>query len=422
MAKGDKPSKDARETLTRLEQRLRDLERELRTGTAVPGVPAGDPATAAEAPEAPVPAGSATATEPAPAQPVPVEVEALVEEARVRADALRESLGSLVAVNDHLRETAGDVISAHSRALAELDEALAAAETEARATRAAELRDEFADVAPAVPPPVQPPWEPAPRRRPRRRRWLTVLLALLLLAAVAAAAYVVRERRRDQGSAAPATPTAPTIAVAVPATLQLGITGAQRFSATAASQAVCAGVATAAIVEGDDPPGCPSAVTVLRITDSAFGLVGPRLRQGRGRRCYSVLANGELAPHRDIEARNAARAAAVTDARERAVDAARGDQLPPVRVARAGQDAAARAAAAWDASHRLVPRAIAPAPGQPCVQPTPAALASGRYPLAHRLSLIARSGSSTSPAVTAAADVLRAVYGGAVPLDAHVLR
>jgi len=50
------------------------------------------------------------------------------------------------------------------------------------------------------------------------------------------------------------------------------------------------------------------------------------------------------------------------------------------------------------------------------------ALRTGTYPLAHRVSLITTSQSRTNPAVVAAAAALRTAYGGATPLDAHVLR
>lgn len=424
MGKGDKP-KDARETLNQLEKRLRDLERELRAG--VPEQPAPEPAPVAPEPEPHVPA-AATAAPSAPAPPaaaappapVPAEIEVLVDEARVRADALRESLTSLVGVNDHLRETANTVIEDHGRALAQLDEALSAAEADARAGREPDGREAFAAIAPVANGPATPPWEATRPPRRRRRRWLTVLLVLLLLAAAAAAAYVVRERRRNQ-STAPAVTQVPIVAATVPGAMELGITGARRYDATAATQAVCSGLVDAAIVEASAAADCPSVIVLVTVTDSAFGLVGPRLRGGRGRRCFSLVGT-ELAPHNDIARRNEQRATAVSRARATATGAARGDQLPPARIVRAGNDAAAEAARTWDVQHGLRARAIAAKPGAACVLPTAEALRTGTYPLAHRVSLIATSRSRTSPPVVAAAASLRTAYGGATPLDAHVLR
>ena len=133
MSQGDEP-RDPRETLTELERRLLDLERELR---ASGDLPAAAPVPGAD--EVPAPAAPAAGVEPAPsdhAAPamllpdaasvgVPVELDALVEEARVRAHALRTSLDSLLGVNDHLRETAGTVITDHGETLSQLDRALA---------------------------------------------------------------------------------------------------------------------------------------------------------------------------------------------------------------------------------------------------------------------------------------------------------
>lgn len=429
MAKGDKP-KDARETLSQLERRLRDLERELRASAsdAAPDVtppPAAEPAQPPLPEPAPPPPPTRAPTPPPPAAipgPVPADIEVLVDEARVRADALRESLTSLVGVNDHLRETANTVIEAHGRALADLDAALTAAERDAHAAREPEGREAFEAIAPTTPPPAQPPWEQPEPTRPRRRRWLAVLVTLLLVAAAAAAAYVVRERRRDQAAAPPAPAAAVQIAVAVPNAMQLGIVGARRYNPTAAPQAVCAGIVAAAIVAGDGAAGCPSAIVVTRVTDSAFGLVGPRLRDGRGRRCFSIAEDGDLARHDDVAASNDRRAAAVEEARTTATGAARADQLPPAQVVRAGNDAAAQAAGAWDDRRSLRARAVAARPGGACVLPTPSNLRTGTYPLAHRLSLIASVRSRETPAVAAAAEALRTAYGGETALDAHVLR
>ena len=441
MSQGDEP-RDPRETLTELERRLLDLERELR---ASGDLPAAAPVPGAD--EVPAPAAPAAGVEPAPsdhAAPamllpdaasvgVPVELDALVEEARVRAHALRTSLDSLLGVNDHLRETAGTVVSDHGETLTQLDRALAshAAVGEPGGVRgtpvpgiAATPHAPAADPAAVAPlagvPHGEPVWErPAVHRRPRGRRLVTAFLLLLLLAALAAAAYVIRERRRDNNKAA-TTATVPTVAVGVPAAMEAGVVGARRFAPANAAQAVCSGLATAAILDTPGQPSCAPAVIVARVTDSAFGLVGPR-RRGRGRRCISMVAGGDLAPHNDSASLNALRSKTLARARAGAVNAAHTDGLTPAQALRAGSAAALSAANGFDQQRRLTALGVSKTSGAACIKPTQANIRSGTYPLAHQLTVIAAPEAQASPAVTAAVASLQTAYGGPVALDAHVL-
>ena len=98
--------RDVRDTLTELERRLLELERELRSSAAE------DAATGAGSPPGPLPPGAplppAPASAPGPADPA---VEQLAADARERLAALRASLEGLEGASDRLRETAQTVVA-----------------------------------------------------------------------------------------------------------------------------------------------------------------------------------------------------------------------------------------------------------------------------------------------------------------------
>jgi hypothetical protein len=425
VGKGDKP-KDARETLNQLEKRLRDLERELRAGVPdqAPAVPA--PAVPAPAiPEVPL---AAPRAEPS-AVRVPAEIEVLVDEARIRAGALHDSLDGLVDVNDHLRDTAQTLVEDYGRLLVRVSR-LAAPSTPAEKQQpdapAPEAVPEPPDRPPifvpnlppeAAAPLVRPPWEtPDPPRRRRHARWLIPLL--ILLVAAAATAAVLRSRQSDSSRTTPAAGTRQLLVVSDAAGLPLG--PARRSSGPAAVAAVCAGRAAGAVVAAPDARPCPGAVVVTSVTTSATGVVSPRRADGSGRRCLSLTGTGRPGAHRTSRPATRARASAIERGGRTASEAARADELPPATVIRATRAGARQAAVSYDADHQLRALAIAARVGGACVRPTAANLLSGRYPLARRLVLLVADRAAASSAVTVARRTLDRAFGGAPALDADV--
>ena len=413
MGKGDKP-KDARETLNQLEQRLRDLERELRAGVPDESSPEPVPAVPEAPPEAPHAAPAAV--------PVPAEIEVLVDEARVRAGALHDSLDGLVDVNDHLRDTAQTLVEDYGRLLVRVSR-LAAPSTPAEEQQPEAPATEAVPEPPDRPPifvPNLPPEAAAAlvrrRRRRRRARWLIPLL--ILLVAAAATAAVLRSRQSDSSRPTPAAGTRQLLVVSDAAGLPLG--SARRSTGPAAVAAVCAGRAAGAVVAARDARPCPGAAVVTSVTTSATGVVSPRRADGRGRRCLSLAGPGRPGAHRTSRPATRARARAIERGGRTASEAARADELPPATLIRATRAGARQAAVSYDADHQLRALAIAARAGGACVRPTAANLLSGRYPLARRLVLLAGDRAAASAAVTVARRMLDRAFGGAPALDADV--
>ncbi|MFM9140250.1 MAG: hypothetical protein ACKOTH_06865, partial [Solirubrobacterales bacterium] len=114
-----------------------------------------------------------------------------------------------------------------------------------------------------------------------------------------------------------------------------------------------------------------------------------------------------------------ASAAATRPARIAAADG-EGDG-PVARAAiRAGRVAAAEAGARFDRRRGL--RLAAVRSGGRCVAPSRSALASGTYPLATRVTLLAQPDAVESKEVRALAASLRSSLGGPVPVQAWVSR
>ncbi len=436
MGKGDRP-KDARETLSQLEQRLRDLERELRAG--VPDQPSAEPPPVAAEP--PPVAAETPVVQPPPepaAIPVPAEIEVLVDEARVRAAALHDSLDGLVDVNDHLRDTAQTLVEDYGRLLVRVARLAAPGapadeqEPEPPAIEPATEPAAAADAAPERPPIfvpnlplettpalVRPPWDtPDPPRRRRRARWLIPLLILLLAAGAAAA--VLRSQQSDSTRPAPTAGTRQLLVVGDALGLPLG--SVRRSTGPAAVAAVCAGRAVAAVVAAADADArpCRGAAVVTSVTVSATGVVSRRRGGRRGRRCLSLSAPGRPSAHRTSARATRARARAIERGARTAREAARADELPPATLIRAARAGARQAALSYDSDHQLRALAIAARAGGTCVRPTAANLLSGRYPLARRLVLLAGDRASASPAVVAARRTIDRAFDGPPALAADV--
>ncbi|MFM8561559.1 MAG: hypothetical protein ACKOB9_05615 [Solirubrobacterales bacterium] len=178
---------------------------------------------------------------------------------------------------------------------------------------------------------------------------------------------------------------------------------------------VCVGSAQAAlVVERDDPDrvGCPGLQRVLTVTASARGAVDP----SRERRCLSpagVAAGTGSASRSLTRARSEAQASA-------AARATGPSPSPSAAAIRAGRVAAAEAGARFDRRRGL--RLAAVRSGGRCVAPSRSALASGTYPLATRVTLLAQPDAVESKEVRALAASLRSSLGGPVPVQAWVSR
>lgn len=425
----DDEPRDVRDTLSELERRLLDLERELRADAAqdtVSSAPGAPIASGAPSPQTPIAApAAATASTAAPVAPAPG-VEALAGDARARVDALRDSLDGLVGASDRLRETAQTVVEDHGRALVRLDRA-GAAQTAAAPPEPAQQ---------AAPPTELPPVpEPAPAAgageppEPEggigRRGMLLLAGGGLLVAGLIAG--IVGALALSGGKTTTTTARSPAAQpfLVMRGTPDLGVPAPRRVaSVQAALAAVCAGRARAALVVTADgfPAPCFDLVPVAHETLSARALAIPIPSGGRGRRCVSLGAVDALARSRADAALTARRGASVAAAQRVAVAGARVDALPPAGVVRAGRTAQATAGAAFDSGHRLRLLGVSAQPGATCVSPVQPALQSGGYPLSSRLTLVATSATAGTAAVIAVRDAMTAALGGAVPVAVTVLR
>ncbi len=178
---------------------------------------------------------------------------------------------------------------------------------------------------------------------------------------------------------------------------------------------VCVGSAQAAlVVERDDPDriGCRGLQRVLTVTASARGAADP----SRKRRCLNpsgVAAGASGASGGLTRARR--------DAQESAArKATRAADTPSPAAIRAGRVAAASAGAQFDRRRGLKLAAVRS--GGRCVPPNRRTLASGTYPLATRVTLLAQPEAVESKEVRALAASLRSSLAGPVPVDAWVSR
>jgi hypothetical protein len=485
----DEPPRDVRESLSELEQRLLELERELRSDAArdagaarsrspVPRPPSGGAATiAAERPVAErrapaAPAQQATTAGAAAGTPGPGAPSAhgdparqmgpLVDETRRKVDALRDTLDGLTGASDRLREIAQVVVEDHGRALVRLERATA---QQVRAARA----DEAEWVAPpatepavaaapaaATPPPTVPtaapvemPGTPAPaadtaagaepptdkaeapavsERGPRRGRWLWGGLAALLAGAAVAAVVVIADRDEPQQT----TPTVPGSMSRIALTPELGpdtsafesVPGTRPASDAGAVNDLCDGLVGAAVVVrpsgGDEVPPCQGLVTVASGTLSALALA--ERSDGRKRSCVDAADVPSIAADRPNRRLTAGRETAVQRATTRAQRANEGSTLTPgERVGRV-HTAAFEAGRAFDARNDLRLLAVRKAEGGTCVVPGRDDVASGRYPLANRIELLARQDSLDQLAVDRAAVAIGHLTSGPAPISATVLR
>ena len=427
----DDEPRDVRDTLSELERRLLDLERQLRAEAAqdaaagvpdAPIAPAGPPPAPPPTAPAPVAPGAAAVAAPA--------VEALAGDARARVDALRASLDGLVGASDRLRETAQTVVEDHGRALVRLDRA-----SSAQAATVPEAAAPTAARAPAPPPPpAEPPPVPAPDRAGAeppegggigRRGVLLLAGGALLVAGLLAGIVGALALGGGKGGTTTTRSAAAKPFLVMSGTPDLGVPSPRRAaSAQAALAAVCAGRARAALIVTPDgfPTPCFDIVPVAHRTLGARALAIPIRRGGGGRRCVSLSAVDGLARRRGDVALTALRRTRVATAQRAAESAARLDALPPTGVIRASRTAQASAGASFDSSRRLRLLGVSAQSGATCVSPTQAALASGGYPLTSRLTLVATTASAGSPAVLAVRDAMAAALGGAVPVAATVLR
>ncbi|MFM9127380.1 MAG: hypothetical protein ACKOTA_07470, partial [Solirubrobacterales bacterium] len=136
----------------------------------------------------------------------------------------------------------------------------------------------------------------------------------------------------------------------------------------------------------------------------------------RERRCLSpagVAAGAGRASRSLTRARSEAQASA-------AARATGPSPSPSAAAIRAGRVAAAEAGARFDRRRGLKLAAVRS--GGRCVAPSRSALASGTYPLATRVTLLAQPDAVESKEVRALAASLRSSLGGPVPVQAWVSR
>ncbi len=466
---------DVRDSLSELERRLLELERELRAdalsdaGAARQGpsaarrAPHGEPPVQAEreplAPrtatgtvEAPAPVasgpGDAAASPtwpPGPAAPAAPDVGPLVEETQRRVDSLRNSLDGLTGASDRLREVAQTVVEDHGRALVRLERATAQQRAQLPPTfdesaPQAPLTDVPVAEAPAVDesrveePPSEEPTTPDDVRDappPRRRRgWLWLLLGPLLIAAGVITALVLYGD--DEQPATPTTTTLPGASARIALALDLGpdaqafdtVPGTRDASDIGALADLCDGVVGAAVVvraaADNAPPPCEGLVTVTDGSASALALAE---RAGRGRRsCVDAADVPTIAASRPDRTLTAARSRAVRRAETTARQRTRGAGLTAAERVGTIHTAAYEAGRRFDAQRRLRLLAVRARPGSACVVPGRDDVASGRYPLADRIELIATEATRALPAVERAAVVIDNMTSGPAPINATVVR
>ncbi len=446
----DERPRDVRDSLSELEQRLLELERELRADAArdagaagehvavPPSVPAAATGTieVEREPAAPPIADQAAATQPSTDPPAPVptvqpdaahppapaptvqpDVGPLVDETRRKVDALRTSLDGLTGASDRLREVAQVVVEDHGRALVRLERATT--QQQAR-TFAPATSDEPAGATGGPPPPS------APARR-RGRGWAWAALAALLAGGVLAAAVVLDDR--DEPTT---TTTVPGSMSRIALTPELGpdtraftsVPGTRPASDAGAVDDLCDGIVGAAVVVrpsgADALPPCAAVVTVSSGTVSALALA--ERSSSRKRSCVNAADVPSIAASRPDRRRTVARDAAVQRATTRAELRTRNAGLTPGERVGKVHTAAYRAGRRFDARQRLRLLAVRATAKGACVVPGRDDVASGRYPLASRVELLALESTRDQPAVDRAAVVIEHLTSGPAPISATVLR
>ncbi len=430
---GDGEQRDVRESLGDLERRLLDLERELRTdasedATVAAGAPAPQehrerPSRVAE----PEPrGGGGVAAPPAP----PPAIDPFAVDARAKLAALRETLDGLTSATDRLRETAQTVVEDHGRALVRLERAtgvpsspivipsmqVQAPPAPAREPEPRETTPEPPAAAPEPEPDAEaeaggagssgtviqrPPELPAFPPLP----WLRILAVTIAIALLGLGfSLLFGGGGSEPAKQKPAVPTG--IAATDPAITAAGggISSLPQLRTGAVADVksdVCRGRIAAGIdvvTPGGTVWQCPGVTQVAAPVIVASGFA----RKGtRGRTCVSVPA----APALDKLRRDPG----ATQRRDQA-------------VRRASRDSAFAAGTAFDKRNGLTLLAGAPAPGKPCIDPTPATLRDGTYPLSTRLILYANVAAAGTPEVQRAAARLKSYFAGTPPLYAIVLR
>ena len=434
---GDGEQRDVRESLGDLERRLLDLERELRTDASEDAtVAAGAPAPpeyrerSAPAAEPETRGGGGVAAPPAP----PPDIDPFAIDARAKLAALRETLDGLTSATDRLRETAQTVVEDHGRALVRLERATGvpsspivipsmqvqappAPEVDAPPVPAREPEPEE-----TVPEPAATAGEPEPEagagvggggtviRRPPELPafpplpWLRILAVTVAIALLGLGFSLLFGGGGSQPAKKPVTPTG--VAATDPAITAAGggissLPQLRTGAATDVRSDVCRGRIAAGIdvvTPGGTVWQCPGVTQVAAPVIVASGFA----RKGaRGRTCVSVPA----APALDKLRRN-------PTATQRRDEAVRG----------ASRDSAFATGTAFDKRNGLTLLAGASAPGKPCIDPTPATLRDGSYPLSTRLILYANAAAVGTPEVRRAAARLKSYFAGTPPLYAIVLR
>jgi hypothetical protein len=254
-----------------------------------------------------------------------------------------------------------------------------------------------------------------PRGGPSGRRpWIVAAIAGAV-ALVAVLAIVLVSGGSGEEEPAPAEIALDRFADGSDIALAYGGLPGVRAARGDAGAEVCVGSAQAAlVVERDDPDriGCRGLQRVLTVTASARGAADP----SRKRRCLNpsgVAAGASGASAGLTRARR--------EAQESAARRATGTAPAPSPAAiRAGRVAAARAGAQFDRRRGLKLAAVRS--GGRCVAPNRRTLASGTYPLATRVTLLAQPDAVESKEVRALAASLRSSLAGPVPVDAWVSR
>jgi hypothetical protein len=415
---GDREQRDVRESLGDLERRLLDLERELRTDASEDAtVAAGAPAPpeqrerSAPAAEREPRGGGGVAAPPAP----PPDIDPFAIDARAKLAALRETLDGLTSATDRLRETAQTVVEDHGRALVRLERATGAPSSpivipsmQAQPAPAVEPEPEPEPIETELaaqssgggtviqPPPELPAFPPLP--------WLRILAVTVAIAVIGLGFSLLFGGGDSKPAKKPAVPTG--VAATDPAITAAGggISSIPQLRTGAIADVrndVCRGRIAAGIdvvTPGGTVWTCPGVTQVAAPVIVASGFA----RKGsKGRTCVSVPA----APALDKLRRNPA----ATERRDQA-------------VRRASRGSAFAAGSAFDRRNGLTLLAGAPAPGKPCISPTPATLRDGTYPLSTRLILYARAAAAGTPEVRRAAARLKSYFAGTPPLYAIVLR
>ena len=457
---------DVRDSLSELEQRLLELERELRADATsdasiarqrvpVPRPPhtpierrepvaAGAPARETGGPPLePNPGagsgGRGATTHEDPASP---DLAPLVYETQRRVDSLRDTLDGLTGASDRLREVAQVVVEDHGRALVRLQRATAwqraqavgiVAEPEAGAREEAIGAGAVLDEPPveAPPEPVAAPGQPDDLRRRAargRRRLLWWILAPLIVAAGLGTALLIYGG--DDETPSPTSVPGASSRIALDVDLGpdreafVSVPGTRPASDIGPEADLCDGVVGAAVVlrtaADESLPRCSGLVTIADGTVSARALAE---RGGSGERpCVNADQVSSLAATRRdtrlTEARQRSVRGALTKARRRI----RGASLTASERVGTLAQAAYEAGRAFDSRRRLRLYAVRKRAGTKCIVPGRDDVAAGRYPLATRIELLTRARNAKQPAVQRAAVAIDNITSRPAPIDATVLR